>query len=57
MVEKALDLSARHQIICITHLAQIAKFARHHYKISKHEELEHLKFLCSTEDRLEETAR
>ncbi len=34
--KKLFDLSRRHQIICITHLAQIAKFANNHYKITKH---------------------
>ncbi|MFO7708988.1 MAG: DNA repair protein RecN [Desulfobacterales bacterium] len=28
-------LSRRHQVLCITHLPQIAKFAEHHFKISK----------------------
>ena len=61
MVGKKLsDLSNRHQIICITHLAQIAKFARHHYKISKHEEQGRTCTrisLLNNKDRLEETAR
>jgi DNA repair protein RecN (Recombination protein N) len=34
--QKLLGLSKYHQVICITHLAQIAKFGDHHYKISKH---------------------
>ena len=33
--EKLKDLSRHHQIICITHLPQIAKFGQHHYRISK----------------------
>jgi len=33
--KKLLALSTYHQIICITHLAQIAKFAAHHFNISK----------------------
>lgn len=33
--KKLLALSIYHQIICITHLAQIAKFAAHHFNISK----------------------
>jgi len=33
--KKLLALSKYHQIICITHLAQIAKFAHHHFNISK----------------------
>ncbi len=36
MVGKKLSSLARsHQIICITHLPQIAKFGTHHFKISK----------------------
>lgn len=33
--QKLLSLSGYHQIICITHLPQIASFGRHHFKISK----------------------
>jgi len=33
--EKLAALSRRHQVICITHLPQIAKFADHHFRISK----------------------
>jgi DNA repair protein RecN (Recombination protein N) len=37
VVGKKLDqLAKTHQVICITHLPQIAKFARHHFRISKH---------------------
>jgi DNA repair protein RecN (Recombination protein N) len=32
---KLADLARRHQVICITHLPQIAKFGRHHFRISK----------------------
>ncbi len=32
---KIRRLAGFHQILCITHLAQIAKFADHHYRISK----------------------
>ncbi len=32
---KLSSLSKKHQIICITHLAQIAKFGNQHFKISK----------------------
>jgi DNA repair protein RecN (Recombination protein N) len=28
-------LSARHQVICITHLPQIASYAEHHYRVTK----------------------
>jgi DNA repair protein RecN (Recombination protein N) len=30
------DLARHHQVICITHLPQIAKFGEHHFRISKH---------------------
>jgi DNA repair protein RecN (Recombination protein N) len=33
--QKLLTLSKRHQVICITHLPQIAKFGDHHFRISK----------------------
>ncbi len=33
--KKLQELAACHQLVCITHLAQIAKFGRHHYKIEK----------------------
>lgn len=33
--KKIRELSDFHQVICITHLPQIAKFASHHYKIEK----------------------
>ena len=33
--KKLASLSRFHQVICITHLAQIAKFGDHHYKVSK----------------------
>jgi len=33
--EKLLEISAKHQVICITHHAQIASLARVHYRISK----------------------
>lgn len=32
---KLASLSRKHQVICITHLAQIAKFGDHHFKINK----------------------
>jgi DNA repair protein RecN (Recombination protein N) len=34
--KKLSVLAGRHQIICITHLPQIAKFGDHHFSISKH---------------------
>ncbi|MFZ0131758.1 MAG: DNA repair protein RecN [Desulfobacterales bacterium] len=33
--QKLRDLSAHHQVICITHLPQIAKFGAHHFSITK----------------------
>ncbi|MCP4158810.1 MAG: DNA repair protein RecN [Deltaproteobacteria bacterium] len=33
--KKITSLSNYHQVICITHLPQIAKFGNHHFKISK----------------------
>jgi DNA repair protein RecN (Recombination protein N) len=32
---KLAELARRHQVICITHLPQIAKFGSHHFRISK----------------------
>jgi DNA repair protein RecN (Recombination protein N) len=32
---KLADLARHHQVICITHLPQIAKFGEHHFRISK----------------------
>jgi DNA repair protein RecN (Recombination protein N) len=34
--KKLLDLSGHHQVICITHLPQIARFGKHHFRIVKH---------------------
>ena len=34
--QKLAALARYHQVICITHLPQIARFARHHFRISKH---------------------
>jgi DNA repair protein RecN (Recombination protein N) len=33
---KLSELGKHYQVICITHLPQIAKFGRHHFSISKH---------------------
>ena len=33
---KLVELARHHQVICITHLPQIAKFGEHHFSISKH---------------------
>jgi DNA repair protein RecN (Recombination protein N) len=60
VAQKLRSLARTHQVICITHLPQIASFADHHYRIVKRvtnertfttvEKLE-------TEDRVEEIAR
>ena len=58
--KKLADLAAHHQVICITHLPQIAKFGDQHYRISKqvtkgrtHTSIR----LLSVEDRYKEIAR
>jgi len=33
--QKLATLARYHQVICITHLAQIAKFGNHHFRIAK----------------------
>jgi DNA repair protein RecN (Recombination protein N) len=33
--KKLAELSDTHQVLCITHLPQIAKFGDHHFRISK----------------------
>jgi len=38
VAQKLKDLSVRHQVLCITHLPQIASFAAHHYTITKRTE-------------------
>lgn len=58
--KKLAELAGLHQVICITHLAQIAKFGRHHYKITKEIEDARTRTLIqalSEEARIEETAR
>lgn len=35
VAQKLKDLAHQHQVICITHLPQIASFAPHHYRIEK----------------------
>jgi len=60
IAQKLKDLARRHQVICITHLPQIASHARHHFRIDKKVEknrtftsVQKLSF----EDRVEEIAR
>ncbi len=58
--KKLTELAQLHQVICITHLAQIAKFGDHHHKISKETHARRTRTLIqelSHEDRVEETAR
>ena len=58
--EKLLNMAKTHQIICITHLPQIAAFADHHYMLQKYTDGEEtfttLKELDS-EARVDEIAR
>jgi len=35
--EKLRDIAKEHQVLCITHFPQVAKFAEHHIRISKEE--------------------
>jgi DNA repair protein RecN (Recombination protein N) len=58
--QKLKELSATHQVICVTHLPQIASFADVHYRIEKsvsrgrtHTQIEHL----NHEGRVNEIAR
>jgi DNA repair protein RecN (Recombination protein N) len=58
--KKLSRLAGANQVICITHLAQIAAFGHHHYKISKHIESGRTFTRISAltdEERLEEVAR
>ncbi len=53
-------LAAKNQVICITHLPQIACFGEHHYKVVKHstgEETVTAIMSLSPEERIEELAR
>lgn len=57
---KLAALAGRNQVICITHLAQIAKFGDHHYRITK--SVRHGRTttrVCALDEsgRIEETAR
>lgn len=53
-------LATKHQVVCITHLPQIACYGEHHYKVMKETQGEetatHIDLL-SPEDRIEELAR
>jgi DNA repair protein RecN (Recombination protein N) len=57
---KLSELARHHQVICITHLPQIAKFADHHFSISKqvaHGRTRTAIHLLIAEDRHKEIAR
>ncbi|HEY7354162.1 MAG TPA: DNA repair protein RecN [Terriglobales bacterium] len=58
--KKLKELSRTHQIICVTHLPQIATFADHHYLIEKKQAAGHTKTsvrLVAGDERREEIAR
>jgi DNA repair protein RecN (Recombination protein N) len=57
---KLATLARHHQVICITHLPQIAKFGDHHFKISKHVASGRTRTaitMLSADDRTREIAR
>ena len=60
VAQKLKSLSSRHQVLCITHLPQIASFDPHHYRIdkqlSKNRTFTHVKKLTD-EERVVEMAR
>ena len=58
--EKLRDVSNHYQVICITHLPQIACFANRHFLVAKQETAERTKTIIrslSEEERLDEIAR
>jgi DNA repair protein RecN (Recombination protein N) len=58
--KKLADLSDHHQVICITHLPQIAKFADQHFRISKRVSAGRTRTsinLLDAEERYQEIAR
>jgi DNA repair protein RecN (Recombination protein N) len=60
IAQKLRKLSGRHQVICITHLPQIASAAAHHFRVDKKVEKERTFTLVeslSREDRVTEIAR
>ena len=60
IAEKLRKLAARHQVICITHLPQIASSAAHHFRVEKKIEKERTYTLVESlgrEDRVTEIAR
>jgi DNA repair protein RecN (Recombination protein N) len=60
VAQKLQELAKHHQVICITHLPQIASFATHHFKIDKHVKKERTFTVVkelSLEERIQEIAR
>ena len=60
IAQKLRELARRHQIVCITHLPQIASFAAHHYRIEKHIDKDRTYTTVTKlgfEDRVNEIAR
>jgi len=58
--KKLADLAKHHQVICITHLPQIAKFGNQHFRILKQVSAGRTRTsinLLNTEDRYQEIAR
>jgi DNA repair protein RecN (Recombination protein N) len=58
--KKLADLAKHHQVICITHLPQIAKFSDQHFRISKQVSAGRTRTsinLLNAEDRYQEIAR
>jgi DNA repair protein RecN (Recombination protein N) len=57
---KMKDLAGGHQVLCVTHLPQIAKFADAHFRVSKTEKKKRAVTrveMLSTQERVEELAR
>lgn len=57
---KLAELAGHHQVVCITHLPQIARFGRHHYRIAKRVEKGRTRTTIALLDergRIEELAR
>lgn len=60
VAQKLRSLASHHQVLCITHLPQIASFATHHYRIDKFVKQERTYTIVkelSFEERIQEIAR
>lgn len=60
VAQKLQDLAGHHQVICITHLPQIASYAAHHFRIDKRVKKDRTFTLVKEltfEERVEEIAR